>query len=84
MLPLFVAITTMSLFAQTTMPTDNTFRDCEECLEMVVVPAGKLMIGSPENEPGRTDVEGPQKEVGIKRFAAGKYDVTRGEWTAFV
>ena len=29
-----------------------TFRDCAECPEMVVIPAGSFMMGSPANETG--------------------------------
>ena len=41
-------------------------------------------MGSPANEPGRSDEEGPQRKVHIRQFAASKFDVTRGQWAAFV
>ncbi len=62
----------------------QTFRDCPECPEMVVIPAGSFVIGSPANEKDRSEYEGPRRQVGIRRFAASKFDVTRGEWAAFV
>lgn len=62
----------------------QTFRDCPDCPEMVVVPAGSFMMGSPPNEQGRNDTEGPQRQVNIREFGVGKYDVTRGQWAAFV
>jgi formylglycine-generating enzyme required for sulfatase activity len=62
----------------------QTFRDCPECPEMIVIPAGTFTMGSPANEPGRYDVEGPQRSVSIRQFAVGKFDVTRGQWAAFV
>ena len=31
----------------------TVFRDCPECPEMVVVPAGEFKMGSPPDEPGR-------------------------------
>ena len=37
----------------------RVFRDCEGCPEMVVVPAGSYMMGSPSSEAGRYDREGP-------------------------
>ena len=44
---------------------------------MVVIPAGSFIMGSPEEEPGRWDREGPQRTVFIKApFAIGKYAVT--------
>jgi formylglycine-generating enzyme required for sulfatase activity len=62
----------------------QVFRDCPECPELVVIPAGRFSIGSPANEKGRYADEEPRRLVDIKRFALGKFDVTRGEWEAFV
>ena len=64
---------------------EKVFRDCPDCPEMVVVPAGSFMIGSPEHEAGRHDSEGPRRCVTIdKPFAVGKYEVTFDEWDACV
>jgi formylglycine-generating enzyme required for sulfatase activity len=41
-------------------PPENVFRDCPDCPQMVVVPAGSLMIGSAEGESGHLEEEGPQ------------------------
>ena len=63
------------------------FDDCAGaawCPRMVVIPGGSFTIGSPANEPGRFEEEGPQRQVKVRRFAAGKFDVTRGQWAAFV
>ena len=38
-------------------------RDCEQCPVMVAVPAGEFTMGSPPNEAGRYDDEGPQRKV---------------------
>lgn len=60
-------------------------RECPYCPEMVVVPAGKFVRGSNSLEPGRTLDEFPQHTVTIARaFAVGKYEITRGEFAAFV
>jgi formylglycine-generating enzyme required for sulfatase activity len=65
-------------------PGDN-FKDCPDCPEMVVVPAGSFMMGAPANEEGRDDREGPQRNVTIARpFAVGKFEVTFAEWDACV
>ena len=62
-----------------------SFRDCLDCPEMVVVPAGSFTMGSPPGEEGRLDREGPQHEVTIARaFAVGKFEVTFAEWDACV
>jgi formylglycine-generating enzyme required for sulfatase activity len=53
--------------------------------EMVVIPAGTFLMGSPPGEEGRKDNEGPQHKVTIgSRFALGKYAVTVGEYRKFV
>ncbi len=60
-------------------------RDCDVCPEMVLIPAGGFMMGSPASEQGRDDDEGPQHQVNIPRpFAAGKFEVTFDEWDACV
>ena len=63
----------------------DTFRECDGCPEMVVVPAGSFTMGSPESEKGRNTWEGPQHVVTIARpFAVGKFEVTVDQLAAFV
>lgn len=46
-------------------------------MKLVLVPAGKFLMGSPADEKGRNDNEGPQHEVTISRpFFMGVYEVT--------
>ena len=59
------------------------FRDCSTCPEMVVIPAGEFMMGSPASEEGRWDDES-QHRVAVNSFALGRYEVTRDEYRAFV
>jgi len=52
-------------------------------LELVLIPLGEFMMGSPEGEKARRDNEGPQHRVRItKPFYMGKYEVTQGQWQA--
>jgi formylglycine-generating enzyme required for sulfatase activity len=47
---------------------------------MVVLPAGSFLMGSPEGEAGRSDDEGPQRQVTVAAFAIGRYPVTFDEY----
>jgi formylglycine-generating enzyme required for sulfatase activity len=63
----------------------RVLRDCPACPEMVVLPAGEFMMGSPESEKGRNKDEGPQRKVIFaKPFAVGKFEVTFAQWDACV
>jgi formylglycine-generating enzyme required for sulfatase activity len=60
-------------------------RDCRECPELVVVPAGKFQMGSPVSEKERNEHESPLHTVEFaKPFAIGKYETTFDEWEACV
>ena len=71
----------------------SIFRDCPDCPEMVVVPAGSFTMGSSAEEKSWAASHGgsmyavadeaPQHEVSLPSFALGKYDITRGEYAAF-
>ena len=61
--------------------------DCGEnvTLELVLIPAGEFMMGSPESETGRDRDEGPQHRVRISQsFYMGKYEVTQAQWRAVI
>lgn len=63
----------------------DSFKECAQCPEMIVVPAGSFTMGSRDNEKGRYETEGPQHVVTFGRpFAVGKFHVTVDEFTAFV
>ena len=51
-------------------------------LEMVAIPGGSFMMGSPKNEPGRIQSESPQHQVTVPPFLLGKYPVTQAQWQA--
>jgi formylglycine-generating enzyme required for sulfatase activity len=72
--------------AERALKPGDSFRECaRDCPEMVVVPAGNFVMGSPETEKGRRPFEGPQHSVTIDRpFAVSKFDVTFADWDACV
>jgi formylglycine-generating enzyme required for sulfatase activity/TPR repeat protein len=63
----------------------DTFKDCSNCPEMVVIPAGNFLMGSPSSEPKREDNEGPQHRVAIPQsLAVGKFEITQAEYYAVI
>jgi formylglycine-generating enzyme required for sulfatase activity len=62
----------------------RVFRDCPACPEMVALPAGEFMMGSPDSERGRDKNEGPQRKVVVPAFGIGKHEVTFAQWDACV
>ena len=60
----------------------SVFKDCPVCPEMVVIPAGDFVMGSPEAESGHLD-EKPRHTVKLaKPFAVSKFEVRFEEWDA--
>lgn len=51
-------------------------------LEMVAIPGGTFLMGSPDNEPQRSNNEFPQHEVTVAPFCMGRYPVTQAQWLA--
>jgi formylglycine-generating enzyme required for sulfatase activity len=51
-------------------------------LEMVSIPDGSFIMGSPEEEPERSNNESRQHQVTVKAFFMGKYPITQAQWKA--
>ena len=51
-------------------------------LEMVGLPAGQFLMGSPDSDPDALDSEKPQHQVQVNSFAIGKYPVTQAQYEA--
>jgi formylglycine-generating enzyme required for sulfatase activity len=65
------------------VPVGQSFRDCAECPEMMVIPSGSFMMGSPTSEEDRERDEGPQRRVSLNTpLAVGRFEVTFAEWDA--
>jgi formylglycine-generating enzyme required for sulfatase activity len=72
--------------AERQLKPSDTFRECaKDCPEMIVIPPGEFVMGSPDSEEGRARNEGAQHKVTITRpFAVSVFDVTFDEWDACV
>lgn len=66
----------------------DVFKECEQCPEMVVVPAGSFLMGAADSDDpgyGNNANEKPQHKVTFAQpFAVGKFSVTFAEWDACV
>jgi formylglycine-generating enzyme required for sulfatase activity len=77
--------TPLSPATEQALKPKDTFEECTNCPEMIVVPAGSFTMGSPANEQGRHSNESPQHTVTVaKPIAVGRFAVTFDEWDACV
>ncbi|NJK47325.1 formylglycine-generating enzyme family protein [Candidatus Gracilibacteria bacterium] len=58
--------------------SENLGADC--VLEMVAIPEGTFMMGSPDIEKEAYDSEKPEHQVAVKPFFMGKYPITQTQW----
>jgi len=61
-------------------PYTQAIRNTEIKFDMLPIPGGEFVMGSPASEPGRKDDEGPQHKVIIEPFWMGKCEVTWEEY----
>jgi formylglycine-generating enzyme required for sulfatase activity len=80
------SVLTIEQEAEKTSKPGSEFTECANgCPSMIVVPAGRFVMGSPATEADRTASEGPQHEVTIaKPFAVSRTEVTFAQWDACV
>ncbi len=64
----------------------ETFRECDICPDMIVLPMGDFIMGAPPDEKRRFDIsEGPQHRVTVDiPIAMGRNEVTYDDWMACV
>jgi formylglycine-generating enzyme required for sulfatase activity len=79
---------TLSLSEECGLKPKQSFKECENCPEMVVVPAGEFLMGSSKEEISKRLAaanEGPQHKVVLTQMiAVGRFEVTRDQYAAFV
>ena len=51
-------------------------------MEMVYIPGGTFIMGSPEEEKDSDDRKSPQHQVTVEPFYLGKFQVTQAQWRA--
>jgi formylglycine-generating enzyme required for sulfatase activity len=49
-------------------------------LDMMSIPGGTFLMGSPDDEPERENYESPQHEVTVSPFFMGRYAITQAQW----
>ena len=74
----------LAVRAETADRVAKTFRDCEMCPEMVIIPPGKFIMGSPETEKDRDADEGLHTVVITYSFAVSQGPITWDLWDACV
>ena len=53
-------------------------------VELVPIPGGEFLMGSPPDEEGRANDEGPQHRVRVSPFWLGRYPVTNKQYVRFL
>lgn len=66
------------------MPDFTLFKDCGTCPEMIIIPKGRFVMGSPKGETGHVHDEEPQIEVTVPRFALARFETSWDEWDVCV
>ena len=69
-----ISCTVGSALALDVQATSQMSKDCAECPEMVVLPAGNLEMGR----------DGATHLVTLQSFAIGKFEVTQGQWQSLM
>ena len=61
-------------------PVPAAAKPTTDLIPLALIPAGSFLMGSPANEPGRLNAEGPQHEVTLGAFFMAKTPITQAQW----
>jgi len=61
-------------------PVTAAAKPTTDLIPLVNIPAGSFLMGSPEDEPGRSKAEGPQREVALAAFWMAQTPITQAQW----
>jgi formylglycine-generating enzyme required for sulfatase activity len=64
-------------------PFTQQIPESDVSFDMLPIPGGKFLIGSPESEAKRQDNEGPQAEIEVEPFYMAKFELTQAEYDLF-
>ena len=66
------------------VPYSHRVEGTEVSFEMIPIPGGKTTIGSPDEQPGRSQDEGPEFTVDVEPFWMAKTELTWAEYKTFL
>src|SRR5438105_352430 len=69
----------LSAAQEQTLKPKDTFKECESCPEMVVIPSGSFIMGESNSDPWP-----PHRVEFSQAFAVGKFQITVDQFAAFV
>ena len=65
-------------------PYTDLITNTDQTFDMVPIPGGSFLMGSPDSEIGHKPDEGPQHRVKIEPFWMGSHEVTWDEYEEFM
>ncbi|MEX0734885.1 MAG: SUMF1/EgtB/PvdO family nonheme iron enzyme [Steroidobacteraceae bacterium] len=85
--PFLFAAMALPAAAETSREPGSMFRDCDDCPEMVVIPAGSFVMGTPAVRGARGAAAAERDAVVIelpRAFGLGRHEVTRAQYRRFI
>ena len=66
------------------VPYEFTIPNTTVSIRMVPIPPGEFLMGSPEDETGRDEMEGPQRKVAVEPFWMAETEITWAQYKLFM
>jgi formylglycine-generating enzyme required for sulfatase activity len=74
-------VTALETAQERALKTGDPFKECRDCPEMIVVPARRFTMGSPQDQ-GTASEHPPHDVTIVKPFAVSKFELTFDDWDA--
>jgi formylglycine-generating enzyme required for sulfatase activity/curli biogenesis system outer membrane secretion channel CsgG len=65
-------------------PDPKAERDCENCPDMLPLPGGEFIMGSPKFEVGHSGNESPLRKISLSPFLISRNEISVSEWNTCV